>query len=269
MKILYKDYILFIYIFFLMHIGILCAMPQEIGKLLENLKILNERNFGDLKIISGQLSDENKEENILVSVAWSGWGKVSAARAATRLLSNPYSGKALDLILFTGVAGAADSSLKQWDVVIPNQLVQHDMDASPFFEKYVIPSLNQDKISAKEELVEWTCNILIDGLKKFNLDKFGFVKKGLIATGDKFIADKNSIDDLSANLPGLMAIEMEGAALAQVASQENIPWLIIRVVSDQADSSAPQSFKDFLKDYEKYSWFLIKILLQNINKAPI
>ena len=85
-----------------MHIGILCAMPQEIGKLLENLKILNERNFGDLKIISGQLSDENKEENILVSVAWSGWGKVSAARAATRLLSNPYSGKALDLILFTG-----------------------------------------------------------------------------------------------------------------------------------------------------------------------
>ena len=94
-----------------MHIGILCAMPQEIGKLLENLKILNERNFGDLKIISGQFSDENKEEDILVSLAWSGWGKVSAARAATRLLSNPYSGKTLDLILFTGVAGAAASSV--------------------------------------------------------------------------------------------------------------------------------------------------------------
>ena len=252
-----------------MHIGILCAMPQEIGKLLDNVKILNERNFGDLKIISGQFSDENKEENILVSVACSGWGKVSAARSVTRLLSNPYFGKGLDLILFTGVAGAAESTLKQWDVVIPNKLVQHDMDASPFFDKYVIPSINQDKISAKKELVEWTCRILRDGFKKFNLDKFGFIKTGLIATGDKFIADKNAIDDLSARLPGLMAIEMEGAAVAQVASQENIPWLIIRVISDQADSSAPQCFSDFLKDYEKYSWFLIKILLRNIYKAPI
>ena len=241
-----------------MHIGILCAMPQEIGSLLDNLEILNEENFGDLKIISGQWSDENKKENILVSVAWSGWGKVSAARAATRLLGNPFLGKALDLILFTGVAGAAESTLKQWDVVIPNKLVQYDMDASPLFKKYVIPSLNKDIIFAKSELVEWTSNVLIYGLKKINLDKFGLIKKGLIATGDKFISDKISIEELSTQLPGLMAVEMEGAALAQVASQENIPWLIIRVISDQADESASQSFKDFLKDYENYSWFLIK-----------
>ena len=79
----------------------------------------------------------------------------------------------------------------------------------------------------------------------------------------------SSIEYLSSQLPGLMAVEMEGAAVAQVASQENIPWLIIRVVSDQADELAPQSFTDFLKDYEQYSWFLIKIILQNINKAPI
>ena len=252
-----------------MHIGILCAMPQEIGSLIDNLEILNETNFGDLKIISGQWSDENKEQNILVSVAWSGWGKVSSARAVTRLLSNPYLGKEVDLILFTGVAGAAESALKQWDVVIPNQLVQHDMDASPLFKKYVIPSLNQDKISAKEELVEWACDTLLDGLKHSNLDKFGLVKKGLIATGDKFISDKNSLEYLSAQLPGLMAIEMEGAAVAQVATQENVSWLIIRVISDQADESAPQSFKNFIEDYEKYSWYLIKIILQNINKAPI
>ena len=143
------------------------------------------------------------------------------------------------------------------------------MDASPLFKKYVIPSLNKDKISAKKELVEWACNTLIDGIKEKNIDKFGLIKKGLIATGDKFIADKNSIEDLSEELPGLMAIEMEGAAVAQVASQENIPWLIIRVISDQADESAAQSFTNFIEDFEKYSWYLIKIILQNINKAPI
>ena len=238
-----------------MHIGILCAMPQEIGSLIDNLNILNEINFGDLKIISGEWSNGNNKEKILISLAWSGWGKVSSARAATRLLSNPYLGKNLDLILFTGVAGAAENSIKQWDVIIPNKLVQHDMDASPLFKKYVIPSLNTDKINAKKELVEWTYDTLIEGLKKINLNKFGLIKKGLIATGDKFIADKNSIEYLSSQLPGLMAVEMEGAAVAQVASQENIPWLIIRVVSDQADELAPQSFTDFLKDYEQYSWF--------------
>lgn len=253
-----------------MHIGILCAMPQEIGSLIDNLKILNETSYGDLKIISGEWLDKNNNKgNILISVAWSGWGKVSAARATTRLLSNPYLGKQLDFILFTGVAGAAIPSLKQWDVIIPDQLIQHDMDARPLFKKYFIPPLNQDKILANNDLVAWVCDILIEGLKQINFDKFGLIQKGLIATGDKFISDKNSIKDLSSELPGLMAVEMEGAAFAQVATQENIPWLIVRVISDQADESAAQSFTDFLKDFEKYSWFLIKIILQNINKAPI
>ena len=62
---------------------------------------------------------------------------------------------------------------------------------------------------------------------------------------------------------------MEGAAVAQIASQENIPWLIIRVISDSADSSAAQNFSAFLTEYERDSWELIKLLLINFKNSPI
>merc|ERR1711965_1196119 len=80
---------------------------------------------------------------IRLSLAWSGWGKVSAARAAMRLLC---SAPDIDLVLFTGVAGAADPALKQWDVVLANAVVQHDMDASPIFPRFTLPALNRAQL---------------------------------------------------------------------------------------------------------------------------
>ena len=99
-------------------------------------------------------------------------------------------------------------------------------------------------------------------------EHFGKVKTGLIATGDRFIAKKSLLDKLARELPGLCAVEMEGAAVAQVACQENVPWLVVRVISDCADTDAAQTFNAFLKDYEKYSWNLIEVLLKNYKKAP-
>ena len=84
----------------------------------------------------------------------------------------------------------------------------------------------------------------------------------------KYFSEESLIQNLSKELPGLCAVEMEGAAVAQVASQEKVPWLIVRVISDEADKSAGQTFSDFLKDYEKYSWSLIEVLLKNQKKAP-
>ena len=101
-------------------------------------------------------------------------------------------------------------------------------------------------------------------LKKNNLKKFGKIEVGLIATGDKFISDKNLLENFLKELPGLCAVEMEGAAVAQVATQEKIPWLIIRVMSDEANNIAPQEFSVFLQDYKKYSWYLIRSLFNII-----
>ena len=75
------------------HIGILCAMPEEIGSTLDNLKNIKTKTYGDLKIYSGDWRFSNassKSQNIHLSIAWSGWGKVSAARAATRLISHKF-----------------------------------------------------------------------------------------------------------------------------------------------------------------------------------
>ena len=252
-----------------MHIGLLSAMPEEIGTTINNLQNTSETNWGDLRITSGEWFDSGAHRpSIFISAAWSGWGKVSAARAATRLLGTSFKGRGIDLLLFTGVAGSANNLLKQWDIVLATELVQHDMDARPLFQKYVIPALHQERITSIDKWVEWASISLNNSIKENLINNFGRVETGLIATGDKFISEKLLIEKLSTELPGLCAVEMEGAAVAQVASQEKVPWLIVRVISDESDKSAAQTFSDFLKDYSKYSWNLIEVLLKNYKKAP-
>ena len=83
------------------HIGILCAMPEELGSTLKNLVNLKKKRFGDLEILSGKWNSQNKKKsNVYLSIAWSGWGKVSAARAATRLLSMKYENEEVAMIFF-------------------------------------------------------------------------------------------------------------------------------------------------------------------------
>ena len=241
-------------------------MPEEIGSTLKNLKNIKETIFGDLKIFSGEwVNYENGEDYFYVSVAWSGWGKVCAARAATRLIGNFYKNSKVNFMFFTGVAGAGNLNLNQWDIIIPSELIQHDMDARPLFPKYVIPVLNRAKIYVEESLVNWATHTLRDSISA----KFGKIENGLIATGDKFIADKSLLDKIKIGLPEINAVEMEGAAVAQIAYQEDIPFLIIRVISDSSDNSAAQNFSEFLKEYEKESWQLIDLLLKNFKNIPI
>jgi len=252
------------------HVALMCAIPEEIGETLKNLENLSEKTFGDLKIFSGEWSNKKDDLlNIYVSVAWSGWGKVSAARTATRILGSKYKGKTIDMILFTGVAGSAKSILKQWDIVIPNRLIQHDLDARPIFNKYVIPAIRKAKISIPNEWIDWAKNSIKEAKMDKELNNFGHVKIGLIGTGDKFISDSSVLESLVKDLPDLYAVEMEGAAVAQVCIQESVPFLILRVISDNADGSAAQNFTDFIEAYKSFSWNLIKSLISRLNTSPI
>tara|TARA_S200000501_G_scaffold374906_1_gene425538 strand:+ start:2394 stop:3167 length:774 start_codon:yes stop_codon:yes gene_type:complete len=247
------------------HIGILSAMSQEVGSILEHLETPKEINYGDLTIFSGYLKkSQNSQNNIYISLCWSGWGKVSAARATTRIIAQSEETKPIKLLLFTGVAGAINTELEQWDVIIGSELIQHDMDAQPIFPRFVIPPLNKDKLKTKTSLIEWSSKAIKESLNKGRLKKFKKVESGLIATGDKFINDKNILTELSNAIPNIKAVEMEGAAFAQVAEQEKISWLVIRVISDSADESASQNFNEFLNDYKNHSWCLIKSLLDDI-----
>ena len=90
----------------------------------------------------------------------------------------------------------------------------------------------------------------------------------MIATGDQFISNNITLEKLSNSLPGLSAVEMEGAAFAQVAIQEQISWLVIRVISDNADDLAAQNFNQFLSEYKSESNNLLKVLIENYDNAP-
>ena len=243
-----------------LHIGVLGAMPEEIGSDLSHLQQLESEQHGDLTIHHGTWG-----EDIRLSLAWSGWGKVSAARAATRLLS---SAPGIDLLLFTGVAGAADPALKQWDVVLADAVVQHDMDSRPLFPRFTLPALNRAQLNPESSWLTWASRALAQAAQAGELDEFGSPSTGLIATGDRFIGDSAVLDTLREALPGLKAVEMEGAAVAQVAEQEGMPWLVLRVISDGADASAAQSFGDFIQVYDRRAWCLLQALLSRAEQAP-
>ena len=243
-----------------LHLGLLSAMQEEIGSYLSHLKDLNCRDHGDLKILRGSWGDK-----VNLSLAWSGWGKVSAARAATRLLASDPS---IDLLVFTGVAGAADPALTQWDVVLADAVVQHDMDARPLFPRFTLPALNKGRLQPQPAWLNWAKTALQEAHNAGELEGFARPSSGLIATGDRFIGDPSVLQALRDALPDLRAVEMEGAAVAQVAYQEGVPWLVLRVISDSADETAAQSFTDFVKCYEQQAWRLIEALLQRCNDAP-
>ena len=122
-------------------------MQEEIGNTINFLHNTVKREYGDLIIFSGEIKiDKNPIKKIFLSIAWSGWGKVSAARAATRLISTQYKSHNIDLLLFTGVAGSLSSELEQWDIIIPDKVIQYDLDARPIFKRFYIPNLNIDKL---------------------------------------------------------------------------------------------------------------------------
>ena len=254
------------------HFGILCAMPEEIGSTLNNLKNIETKTYGDLVIYSGNWCFSNtpsKSQNIYLSIAWSGWGKVSASRAATRLIGHHFKELKIDAIFFTGVAGAINPKLKQWDIVIPDELIQHDMDARPLFKRYEIPALKTIKIKSNELISNWTSSTLKNSIEEGGLKTFGNLHKGLIATGDKFISKKDDVENISKDIEDIFAVEMEGASLAQVATQEKIPFQIIRVISDEANENSPDDFNKFLLKYNKHSAKLISSLMDNIENFPI
>ncbi len=240
-------------------------MPEEVGVILENLQSINSEKFGDLELFSGTYKIEDYGE-VIITTGWSGWGKVSAARATTRLFSSNLNKLPIDLAIFTGVAGAVDKKLKQWDVIISDSVLQHDMDARPLFEKFVVPAIKDKKIIPNSDLLHTISNKLKKELNKDSNSNFRSIYNGLIGTGDMFISDSRKIEQLSKEIPGLSAVEMEGAAFAQVAFQENVDWIVLRVISDDANENASYDFNEFLDLYKSKSFILIKSLLSTLLK---
>jgi len=178
-----------------------------------------------------------------VVVVLSRIGKVAAATTATLLLAE----FDVDRIVFTGTAGGLGDGVRVGDVVVADALLQHDMDASPLFPRHEVPLYGRDRFAADAAM----SNALAAAARAM-LDAQGEhgarVHRGLVVSGDRFISERTENDNLRARLPQALAVEMEGAALAQVCHDFGVPFAVVRTVSDRADDSAHLDFAQFVAE---------------------
>lgn len=226
-------------------LGIMSAMHEEIHLLLEQMVVKSETELGMRTYYTGKLWGKD------VVLVFSRWGKVAAASTATTLIDK----FGVNELIFSGVAGGINIELKIGDIIIGNELVQHDMDASPLFEKFEIPLIEKKKFEADSKISKMLYNSAMRFIKNNELDdsiqeEFNLlspsVYNGIIASGDRFVSDKLEIERLRAELPDLMCVEMEGAAVAQVCYEYGVPFGIVRTISDSANDVAHLDFVSFV-----------------------
>lgn len=230
-------------------VGVLGAMPEEVSDILDCFDDKAPFKIGDRTYWEGRW------RGIDAVAVFSRWGKVASA-ATTAILISRFE---VDHVLFVGVAGATDPSLKLGDIVVASELVQHDMDASaiPTIERFEIPLLGRKHFATDghaADLAVRAANDFVDQgfdravpaeVRAAFAIRRPRVVRGLIASGDRFIADSASVADLQRLLPDLQCVEMEGAAVAQVCFELGIPVTVIRIISDRADHDAPIDFARF------------------------
>jgi adenosylhomocysteine nucleosidase len=229
-------------------LGVLAALPQELGDLVDAM-----RAEGALRTVTLGRRDYHvgTVHGAPCVVTLARIGKVAAAATASSLI-HVFD---VDAILFTGVAGGVASDVHIGDVVVATSLLQHDLDASPLFPRYEVPLLGVTHFAADAGLAnELTaaCERFIaeDGAalaERFQLHG-ARVHRGLVISGDRFVASADEVRTLRAALPDALAVEMEGAAIAQVCYEHDVPCAIVRTISDTADEHASASFTSFLTD---------------------
>ena len=248
--------------------GIMGAMPEEMGSVIAMLSDCKRHQYGQRVYYQGYLY------GIPTVAVISGWGKVAAAATVSALIHVFH----IHELVFTGVAGAISPDLNVGDVVVGKRLVQHDMDARPLMSQFEIPSLRKvfmevpsssfvRAVSAVEKLInDAALSQHILGLKSFGIQKPRLFI-GDIAGGDKFFSGHDQKQALLKQLPSILCVEMEGAAVAQVCCEYEIPFVVIRTISDTADEHSPIDFNAFIKEVAGfYTNEIIRNIYRLLNK---
>jgi adenosylhomocysteine nucleosidase len=204
-------------------------------------------------------------------VVFSRWGKVAAATTATALIHH----FKVSEILFSGLAGSMRSDIRVGDLVIGRKFYQHDMDARPFLEEFEIPLTGTNFFESAPHLIETAHQSLVASIsnKTFlsdipqaSLDAFNIsqptVWVGDIASGDRFFSNSIEKQHLLSKLPNLFCVEMEGASVAQVAHEHQVPFTVIRTISDAADDQSALDFSAFVEQIARpYTRAVVNCLL--------
>ena len=221
-------------------IGIIFAQKEELKSFLELVELKRKKRIYDLTFYECLLD----EKELILSE--SGIGKVNAARCTQVLIDK----MKVDMVFNIGVAGSLSKEVGVCDIVIGEKLVQHDFDLTAFHhEKGYVPKVGVYVESDKE---------LVGLAQKAKVDSK--VHKGIIASGDIFCTDKKMSDQIHDQFHAL-CVEMEGASIAQVCYLSNVPFLVIRSISDSPDGSDNKlTYDEFLEISSK----IVSKYLKNI-----
>ena len=229
-------------------LGIIGAMDIEV----DSLK--NEMENPAINIIAGMDFYEGVIGGKDVVVVKCGIGKVNAAMC-TQILADRYN---VDVVINTGVAGSLNNDIDICDIVISTVAQEHDMDVTALgYEKGIIPDMDVSIFESDRKLVELTKK----SAKEAGLDVKVF--EGKVVSGDQFISTHEKKKSLKNSFGGDCA-EMEGAAIAHVASLNNIPFLVIRAISDKADGGAHMDYPTFEKKAAANSILLLNEIIKNV-----
>jgi adenosylhomocysteine nucleosidase len=227
-------------------LGIMAALPQELGDLIAQMRAAGEVRTVTLGRRDYYLGDAH---GLPVAVTLARIGKVAAAATASALIHVFEA----DAIVFTGVAGGVRADVQVGDIVVADALMQHDLDASPLFPRFEVPLLDRARFqpdAAFSDALAIAAAAFIADERPALSERFAVkaprVHRGLIVSGDRFIASHDALFALRDALPDALAVEMEGAAIAQVCYEHDVPCAVVRTISDTADAAAPESFAEFL-----------------------
>ena len=230
-----------------MKLGIIGAMEQEVETLLEQME--NKHAFTK----AGSTFYEGKLAGMDAVVVQCGIGKVNAA-LCVQILCDCF---AVTHVVNTGIAGSLCADLDIGDLVISQDAMYHDFDCVHFgYPMGKVPGMDVVAFPADEKLSD----LAYAAAESVNP---GHTKRGRVASGDKFVAEQ-AVKDAIIDITGALCTEMEGAAIAQTAYRNGVPFVIIRAISDKADDSAEMDYPTFEAAAAKHSAALVKELVKNI-----
>lgn len=223
-----------------MKIVIIGAMEQEITLLKAKISQCETSKLAHLTVFTGTINEN------WVCLVQCGIGKVASA-AATAILIQAYSP---DVVINTGSAGGFDPDLNIGDVVIATELLHHDVDITHF--GYELGQVPQMPVCYKsDEKLVTIAKGVISTISDIS------VKTGLVCSGDSFIGSDEAANKIKLNFPNMAAVEMEGAAIAQVCHLMDVPFIVIRSLSDIAGKTSTVSFESYLETAAKNSAELV------------
>ncbi len=205
-------------------VGFICAMDCELDAVTKLFDGLTKKKYGAMDFYCGKIAGHS------VVAAKCGVGKVFAAICAQTMIL----GFSPDLIINTGVAGNLSEKLRIGDIALSSGVVQHDMDTSPLGDPVgLISGINKTEL---ESYLPATY-VMKDCLNKIGINS----DVGIIASGDAFIASPEKKAEIKKRFSAI-SCEMEGGAVGHACYVNNVKFLVVRAISDDANNSSPEDF---------------------------